>query len=448
MNKPMRQIAVALACAIAYLSPAAAAPIPAALRFDAAFRQALNNRAELAIEREKIRGAHGKVAELDAAFLPAVSLTSTNQNVHRYDVFSGITAAATFAGNPVSVDVAASSPRYQTSLALELNYNLYKGGGDQARVHEALQAERAAVAQYSVIARQVLREVAEACSSLMKAALTYRQSMRALALAQLETTRLKARLATGAESSIDTKEVEIRQQARQFEVKNALRALRETRRKYCTATGATCAATDGESDAPEVNPDLPNVKQLYAEFNLTADAELAKAAADSAASGLRIRQARADYRPTIDLFAHYSGIGRSERGFSDVGGNFGRELSSVGIKLSWVLFEGFKTDSRVKQESAIAEQLRLKQSLIQRDSDAAHLTARDEAQALEEQMTLEKLQLELARDKERIAAKRLHLKLISGLEHARIAYALAEAGHRVDLLSVDLAASKLKEALQ
>lgn len=445
----MRQVmfgAVLYACS--WWALGQTAPAPVLVRFDSAMQQALANRPELKIEREKIAGARGRVAELEGAFMPTVTLSSTGQKVHRFDTFSGTTASATFAGQPVSVNVAASSPRYQTNLGIELNYNLYKGGADRAGINEALMSERAAMAQYSLAARKILIEVVDVCSALMKSALAYRQAMRALELAELETVLVRGRLDSGSVPTIEIREANVKHQTRLIELKNAKRTLREAHRKYCSVTASDCAQNEAEPSVPNFSTEMPDIKQLYAQFGLAVDAELDKAKADKDASGFRMEQTRAEYKPMIDLFARYSGIGRSDSGFGDARSSFGRELSLVGIQLSWKLFDGFRTDNRVKQEVATSEQLRLKQLLVQRDIDDARSAAQEDIQVLEEQAALEKMKLDLSQDQEKIANKRFQLKMISKLDHARSSYAVAEAVFRFDTLLVDLDASKIRFALQ
>lgn len=439
---------VLYACSRMALGQTAPVPAPAPVRFDSAMQQALANRPELKIEREKIAGARGRVAELEGAFMPTVTLSSTGQKVHLFNTFSGTTASATFAGQPVSVNVAASSPRYQTNLGIELNYNLYKGGADRAGINEALMSERTAMAQYSLAARKILIEVVDVSSALMKSALAYRQAMRALELAELETAVVRGRLDSGSVPTIEIREANVKHQTRLIELKNTKRTLREAYRKYCSVIASDCAQNEAEPSVPDFSTEMPDIKQLYVQFGLAVDAELDKAKADKDASGFRMEQTRAEYKPMIDLFARYSGIGRSDSGFGDARSSFGRELSLVGIQLRWKLFDGFRTDSRVKQEVAMSEQLRLKQLLVQRDIDDARSAAQEDIQVLEEQAALEKMKLDLSQDQEKIANKRFHLKMISELDHARSSYAVAEAIFRLDTLLVDLDANKIKIALQ
>lgn len=447
----MRRImlgAMLYACSRVVLGQTAPVPAPAPVRFDSAMQQALANRPELKIEREKIVGARGRVAELEGAYMPTVIFFSSAQEQHRFDTFSGIYANATFAGQPVSVAVAATSPRYQTNLGIELDYNLYNGGADRSRVNEAMLSERAAVAQYSVVARSILLEVVDDCSVLMKSVLVYKKAMRALELAEMESAVLRGRLDSGSVPTIEFRETNVKRQTRLIELKNAKRTLREAQRKYCLAIASECVLNDVEFTVPSFSTEMLDVKQLYAQFGLATDAELAKTKADKDASEFRMEQTRAEYKPTIDWFMRYSGIGRSDSGIDDARSSVGREIWMAGIRFNWILFDGFRTESRVKQQVAASEQLRLKQLQVQRDIDDARSTAQEDIQALEDQAELAKMQLELSQDQEKIADKRFQLKLISELDYAKSSFSVIEAKFQVDTLSVELSASKIKIALQ
>ena len=443
MSKAARQLGALLLAAAGAARAADGAP-PAQL--DAALRLAVANRPELAIEREKIAAANGKVRETRGAFLPTVALSSTVQDVKRFDTFSGITAAATFAGKPVSVDIASDAPRYQGKVGLEVVYNLYKGGADQARLDEARLTVRAAQAQYTVETQKVLREAADAYVAWMKAGLAYGQAQQALALAEQEAAVQGQRLRSGKASAIEQQEADIQRQSRQLDLRSAARGWREAQRKYCSALHSDCATADVAGAPPSV-PAMPDLAQLSAQFGLSPGAELDKAEADAAAARLRIKQARAEAGPVIDLFANHLSNGHSNAGFIEAREGFKRAESAIGLRLNWNLFDGHRSDSHVLQEAAAAEQLRLKQVLAARDLAASRDSVQDDLAALEAQLALENMQLTLAQSKQAIGAERLRLKLISDLDYGRLGFAVAAARYRIDSLTLDLIASRFKNAL-
>ena len=445
MNKLLGGLGAAFLSTATGAAMAGSAP-PAS--FEQALQQAVANRTELAIEREKIRAADGRVGEMAANFKPTVALTSAVEHVHRYDPFSGVTASTNIGGQPVSVDVAANPPRYQGRLGVEVAYNLYKGGADRARLEEARQLARAAQAQYALETKKVMADAAAACAAWMKAALVQRQAARAVEMATLEAAQLQQRLAAGNASALDAKEADIRLKSGQIDLKAAARALREAQRKYCSALNTECAAPDAELAAPELNLRMPDMTALYSRFGVGGNPDAVKAEASTQAARQRIALARASYAPVVDLYYSLSNHGYSNEGFGDARSGFKREQSAVGVRLTWTLFDGFRSASYLQQEVAATEQMRLRQTMVGGETASRQVAAQEELAGLEEQLTLEKMQLELAQSKQAIGAQRLRLKLISDLDQARLAFAVDAQENRIASLTLDVTASKLKLALQ
>ena len=416
--------------------------------FDAAIQRALANRPELGMERSRAEAAKARVDEARGLFLPSLNVFGTDQHVIAYDNFSGVTANAQIGAANYSILVNKITPQYQLNYGAELNYNLYSGGKDIALFKEMSASEQSAYAQYDVVRKQIILDVTELYWGLRKAQITLQIAERTFDYSGEEVNIAKEQFKQGriAKIDLDTKALSAEKQA--VELRKATRSVQDYRRRYAYALGVdTSKEAEMQQFEPVGQPEGINTELFLSSLGLMKEPEVKKVQADLMGAQMRIKQSRSEYMPVIDLFARYTEIGRSDTGFVDAQANLGKDATFVGVKLTWNLFDGFKSDSRVARTVAESEQLRLQSEKVQHDLDnnqqellAGEADARD-------QYHLAKRQLELARSQLEIARKRLEIGKLSTLEFHAAQLALDNATSTLDIRRVDIIIQRIKTEL-
>jgi outer membrane protein TolC len=140
-------------------------------------------------------------------------------------------------------------------------------------------------------------------------------------------------------------------------------------------------------------------------------------------------------------------VGRSQHGFEDVRRDFGRDATTIGVRLKWNLFDGFRTDNRARQAYAASERARLNIAhLKQRTTTEWHQKLSREA-STRDQVRLAEKQLELSRAKLRIAAQRLQARLISELQYRQAKQATEDAMTNVETAKIDVLVAQVERQL-
>ncbi|HEX5337236.1 MAG TPA: TolC family protein, partial [Gallionella sp.] len=383
-----------------------------------------------------------RLEEARGAFLPSINVFGTTQQTKAYDDFSGIGITAQYAGVAIPVTVLKSTPKYQANYGIELVYNLYAGGADQARVKERSAAEQAALAQQDIARRRIILDVTEFYWGVARAQIALHVAKRNLDYAQEQLTVANVQFEQGqiSRNELDAKSVQL--ETASVESRSAQRALREQQRRYAAVLGLK----DGNELGP-VEETAINVDQLLVRLGLLKQPEMQKVQADFMAAQQRIKQMDAEYLPALDLFFRNTYVGRSGSDIGMAQSNLLRDATSIGVHLKWNLFDGYRSDSRKAQAVAVSEQLRLQAEKVQRDL----YNNRQEALASEEeandQLQLADKQLEFAKSQLAIAKKRLENRQISALEFDASRLAMENAGSRVDTMKINLLIQRIKTTI-
>jgi outer membrane protein len=412
--------------------------------FESAVLQALARYPDLAIERNKVLFEKARVNEARGAFLPTLHLFGTSEQTTNYNGYSGVAITAQYGGVLIPVTVQKEIPRYQASYGIELDYNLYSGGANLARVDEMSAAEQAALAGQQVARKRVILEVTRNYWGLSKAQIALKVAMRNLDYAQEQLGVADTQFEQGQIPQIDLEAKRVQLEVATIALHSAQRTLHDYQRRYAEVTGLDA---DKGTSLPQVEEKVVNVDQLLAHFDLMKQPEIQKVQADYRAAQQHREQLHAEYLPVLDLFLRNTYFGRSG---SDIGlaqSNLQRDATALGVNLKWNLFDGYRSDSRTAQAVAMSEQLRLQADKVERDMYNSHEEALAGEQEAVDQLALAVTQLGFARSQLAIAQKRLDTRLISALEFdaARLAFANNES--RVDSLKIDLLIQQIASRL-
>lgn len=315
---------IVAALALALSAPAGAADLLGI------YEQAREQDSQFNTARHEYRAAREAVPQARAAVLPQVSLSASSAE-------SDITE-----GNQ-----SASGTRHQATL--EVTQTLFNwsdfAGLDQAEAQVA-QAE----AQFASAKQTLITRVADAYFEVLAAAdnLRFARAEKRAIERQLE--QAQERYEVGVIPITDVKAARASYDlavAREIDAQNRLENAREALRTITgEETGALAQLDDGlQLEAPD-----PAVPSDWVEQALERNPGLlaARAGADAARQGVRV--ARGGHYPDVELFGRHS---QSDRDDAVVQGT--EEETTIGVQLTWPLYSGGGTFSRVDEAQAQRE---------------------------------------------------------------------------------------------
>lgn len=447
MNKKIvSQAFIATSIAMLY-SSVGAADHAYPLTYEAAIRQALARHPEIAIEQVNLEGSAARVAEARGAFLPSLDALSNAERVRLYDDFSPVNINASLNNTNIPVTIKRTASPYQISTGIQLIYNLYSGGAHQARVNEAMAALQAAQAQDAITRKKIILDVTTAYWNLRKAEIACRKVRRAHDYARDEVAIATEQFNQGRLAKVELDEKTLAAEVQEIELRNAARSLQDFRRRYMFAVGLDNETQ--ELPAPELHnqPSDVDLEKLLAGLGLMHKPEAVKALSDFQSAKAFANQISAEYKPVLDFVVRYDGVGRSQSNFRDAERHYGREVMTIGLRLKWNLFDGFRTDSRNKQAYSSLEKMRLRVDQVMREANNDWQERMSREDSMRDQLHLAEKQLELSQAQLKIAKKRLETHLISKVQYRLIQLAADDALSKVDTLRIDLLVARIERQL-
>lgn len=384
---------------------AAAPPDGATSSLGQAVQQALEKRMSIQIARASRDAAEARVRQAEAAFAPTARFTTDLGYLKSYDAFTGISGTVTLPQlGPITIDVTRSVPRYQITPVLRLDLQLYDGGRRDAQLAKTeVQAEGASLAE-RVVARRVAQEVAGAFFGLRKACVQWNMAARREQWALRRQATAVERNEQGRMPDIERAAAQLAARERTLDLRGAEAQIRSAHVNLLVTMGTpgTLAATAGSEAAAcsfrtSVQQDLAEIEPQAA-----GQPDLDKIDRDLQAAQYQVGVSRSAARPQLSLYAQYAGVGRSKgNGPGGMEQLRSRDVS-FGLLFSYTFFDGGLTRSRVAEDIAEVERLRLERERASQELQASHWRGASEVERAQ-------VDLDLARERAALARKRLVL---------------------------------------
>jgi len=319
---------------LAATSATAQAPAPPAgrpLSLEEAIRLALAQHPAIRAAAEGRNAADARVPQAFSSFLP------------RVDVDAGARRQQGFTS---SINRFFTTSSYSTNVTL--NQKLYDFGKTGARVDEAKATLRVAEEELERVRQEIALNVKLAYFDLLQAQRLVKVAEAAVERAELNLKSARGFFEVGAKPKSDVTKAEV-------EVANARVALIRSRNAVRLAQTTLANALGVEAEAPIAVQDILAFEPVPVDpAQLLTEAfkgrpELRQAKARVEVTRFLLRQATTAYFPDLDGNAAY---GATNREFPL------REVWELGFTFSWNLFEGFLTQSKVREARATLEAAR------------------------------------------------------------------------------------------
>lgn len=432
---------------------ATAATLPASLA--SLLAMALHDRPEMRAAMLGSGAARERIRQAAARFYPTIDLQMSAQRTSLYDTFSGITATGTIQGQPVSVDVQRTSPKYTVNPTLEVAYELYSGGRDAALLRNAQAAHRGEMLGVEVQTREVMREVTLGYLRLGQAWHRWDTARRWADVARKQEHATARRFAAGRASDLEVNTDTLARAQRDLDVLSRSQDVAIAHAAFLRVLGqapAAGATVRPEDLAPFLKEFVRELDALEASHSTSDGAAAAggqegpeseRARATAEAARALVAAERAAHLPQVKLLAQYTGAGRSDESIGTAFGDTRKSAYAVGLLVSFNLFSGFSIQAREAEARLNAERL---------SADAAAIQGRLSSawQSLQAMRARARAEQDYARQRRQVEALRLKVmqaKMDAGrastedvdLAHMSLAAADADVfDKRIDLIASDI----------
>jgi len=377
-----------------------------------------------------LEATHGVVVQTRAIALPRVGIGSSYTAVEdsSIDRFRGNVKFRTPAGTTnFNFGDAFEFANQRWSAGIRVTQSVYEGGRINSALRSARLTREQALMQHQTVIADVLRDVRIAYYAVLVAQQQMIVQEASLKLLERELTDTQRRFEAGTVPRFNVLRAEV-------EVANTRPRLIRARNAWRIAKD-TLATQLGENVPREVQ-DLPlqlTDKLEAAPFELTLPEALARAleqrtelAALRKAAALRdeaVRNAKAGYKPSVQVFA----------GYGSKSSQFNRDLTEelhgweAGAQLNWSIFDGFLTKGRVQEAEGLRrrtqEELADAGRRIELEVRAAHSTFIEAGEVLRSQAKVQ----ESAEEALRLASARANAGTATQLDVLNAQTALTEA---------------------
>lgn len=414
------------------------------LTLEGAINTALQNRPEMHMENIQLQISQSKINHAHGAFKPSLDLSSTAQRIKLYDDFTSVAISGQIGEENVDLALAKTSPRYQINSGLDLEYNLYSGGLNSAKLREAQAQEVATHAQYGLARRAIILEVARAYGELRKSQIRLQVATRKADYSRAARHLADTQSTAGRISKIEHQRIVLEADEKQILAGQEKLKLVDAARKYRVAVGMDLS---DDFQPPEL-PTLVDDGDAY-EFveNQILHPQLQKVDAHLEAAVARVEAARASRRPKVDLFAHYGFVGRSDTRFASSLREQDRDYAALGIRFSLNLFDGSRTQENIAQALAETELAKLQRRVSENELTASSREKTLSLALIEDEIKLMEQKRLLQTAKEKIAMVQLQRGLISDMEYREVLLTSDEIQDNLRSLKIDRALARLDVTL-
>ncbi len=415
MSNKLRHIALVLIVSASHAGVALGDPVTGN-SLAHAFDRAATNRLNVRLIDIEIAMAQHRVDQANSRFRPTLDIVSNIEKVHDYDAFSGTTASVEIPTLNLEsvVDVESSTPRYNSSVDLSANYNLYSGGGDVANLRKSRLELESTVVLRKIEIQSLTQEVAVAYFNLRRACVLSEGASRRLKSARVKRVMAGERLKLGRISDIEYREVVLghveSESAQNLQVDEFDTAFIDYTESVGVALGEFVTKNDACNFSNNIDADL---KYLSSLSDNTLYRHYRELQWDSAKKQIEV--ARSEIMPKVKVYAKYAFVGRGDDAMSDAITDLHKDKWTVGVQVQYNIFDGSFSDRRIDESIAQAEYQRLQLEILNNNVSQSIRRAEIKKRIAEDKIKLAQARLELERTRTTLLREKLESGTVSTL---------------------------------
>jgi outer membrane protein TolC len=408
--------------------------LPAVWTVQEAVGFALDNSPDVRITLQRIKGAQAAVVAAQSAFYPSIGLSGgygrTNNPMYS---FGNILNQGQF-----TPDIDFNHPGTSDDLNLtgSVQYRFYNGGSDEAGIKAARAGEQAARFEQEAIYSRLGFEVVRSFYSIVQAEENVQARESALKATGLSLQVAQARFEEGDLLKADLLNLEVQESRATENMIQARHALELARHGFLNLLGLEqgSAKIDTAPQAEQTVPEKPTYegRPELAGFDAMLDAAEAK-----------VRQARAGYYPSADIFGSY----QVDKGFEFDEGSGNSWMA--GVKVNYNLFNGHRTSAEVSRATTELAEIREQRRKLELNFNYEIERASLAFKQAEERLQVTKKMVEQAVESARLSRERFKegvtlasdlIEVENRLTDARVHNLMAKAARRIAIADLRRAA--------
>lgn len=320
---------------------------------DKAIGSALKNNEQVIIAQKKMEASQAKVSQAFSGYLPSVSLSS---NLAR-NFSSPIISELKVGGIDTDVSFGFSEPSDVKSWQASLNQNIFTFGKLESALLIAIDAAQAEKEEYRKAKQDVIYGTISAYFNVVKAAKMLQYAQESVDMAQAHVDQVQAMLRVGMAVKSDI----LRSQVALLNAKQGLikakNSLEIAKASFNNVTGRRIEDPVDIADA-DFNSFDTSENRTYSQILKDAYAfrpDWKQANCSLSISRKNLDMSKANWLPSIVAQANY---GWNNTNYSMAKINYDQTTWSVAAAASWKIFDGFDTQSKIKEASAGLDEAR------------------------------------------------------------------------------------------
>lgn len=317
------------------------------ITLDKAINSALKNNEQVVVAQKKTEAAQAKVSQAFSGYLPSLSLSANLARNFSSPIISE------FKVGDIDTDVVFgfSEPSDVKSWQASLNLNLFTFGKLENALLIALDGAHAEKEEYRKTKQEVIYGTTSSYYNVIKAAKMLEYAQESVDMAQAHVDQVSAMLNVGMAVKSDLLRSQVALLTAKQSLIKARNSLELAKASFNSVTGRQLEeqvdVADADFDSFDKSENRTYVQLLKDAYDYRPDWKQAKYSLSISEKNLNI--SKSNWLPSVAAQANY---GWNNTNYSLAQINYDQTNWSVAAAASWKIFDGFDTQSKIKEASA------------------------------------------------------------------------------------------------
>ena len=392
----------------------------------------------LSAELQEISIKQKTIKKLKSEFLPKLTLTSKISRTKVFDEFTGLSIDAELFGEVYTVNLSPVSPAYTMAMILSLEQNIYNGNASIEQFTQARYELKIARADYNLKVSNKFRMSLSAYFELRKAFTKYTQALLDLEHAELQEKITDGYFKTNRADLNEKRKYAIETLEKKLEANDSMTILLEVINNYRTVTAInSISATDISNIVFPDDIELINPQKLINDFSIVKNSESSRQELLVLHALSKKKELYAKWLPKIDLYASFTEISREDKLY-DTFKHLEKNNIEAGARLTWNIFDGFKTSRSIDIEGHKITQAKLNAAQIYQSQNDRVSKHKISVKSRELKLDILKEKLLILIEDQEITKKKYLNNIVSRFELLKIQHKISKVKTNISINKMDL----------